>query len=72
MVMLTLAVVLLAAILALLVYGGLRAKQASGTAEKKIDSFNHQVKSINKNLQGIQNINQGINKINSNLENLTR
>lgn len=71
-VMLTLAVVLLAALLAFMIFVSLRAKGATSTVEEKVDGFNSQVKSINDNLQDVQKINQGIDKMNTNLENLNK
>jgi len=61
-IMASLGVILLAAILALLIYGGLKISQESKTITTKVNSFNqqitnlnHQFKTINKNLTKIDN-----------------
>lgn len=66
--MLTLAVLLLAALVGILGFGALRLKQASGLVNRKLDAFNSQVRDINKNLQGIQTVNNNLQNINKDLQ----
>lgn len=46
----TIGVLLLAAVLALLIYGGVKVKSETSTLDKKVNNFNSQIKSINTNL----------------------
>ncbi|HET9850519.1 MAG TPA: hypothetical protein VFP35_02770 [Candidatus Saccharimonadales bacterium] len=48
--MLTLAVILLAAILALMIYGAIRVRNASHTVDNKIDNLTAQIQKINNSI----------------------
>ena len=54
-IMATLAVLLLATILVLLTYGGIKLSKESKTLSTKVNNFNSQVNKINTNLQNINN-----------------